>query len=195
MQTIRYLSRSKLLSNDRAAELTSDRRQYRQGDAVRLRVRFFDDRLAPPQDNGVSVILEREGGKRRSLQFQRNASSRGVFEASVSNLTEGAYRAWVAAPMMEGVPPGQRFSVVSPPGELASLAMDAADLQQAAKTSKGRFYRYHEAGSLRDDLPRGRQVRIDSLPSRPIWNSPLLALLFVVLIVSEWLLRKKAGMV
>ncbi|HQU47409.1 MAG TPA: VWA domain-containing protein, partial [Pirellulales bacterium] len=63
VQTIRFLSRSKLLGKDRSAELTADRREYRRGENVRLRVRFFDDRQAPADDDGVTVIVEREGEK------------------------------------------------------------------------------------------------------------------------------------
>ena len=53
-QTIRYLSRSKLLGGNRAAELATDRESYQRGETVRLRVRFLDDRLAPAQDDGVT---------------------------------------------------------------------------------------------------------------------------------------------
>jgi hypothetical protein len=38
------------------------------------------------------------------------------------------------------------------------------------------------------------QVRIESLPPVPIWNSSLLAGLSVVLIATEWLLRKRSGL-
>ena len=51
----------KLAEGDRSARLTSDRGEYRAGDAVRLRVRFADERLAPPEDNGVSIVLEQRG--------------------------------------------------------------------------------------------------------------------------------------
>lgn len=194
VQTIRYLSRSKLLGQSRAAELTSDREEYRRGEAVRLRVRFFDDRLAPPQDDGVSVMLEREGSKRRSVKLSRDAGGRGIFEGSLTNLPDGQYRVWVAAPTLEGQPPSRAFSIVAPPGEQARLEMDSTDLKQAAKISLGRFYTISDVDRLARELPRGRQVRIESLPPVPIWNWWPFALAFVALIVSEWLLRKSVGM-
>lgn len=193
-QTIRYLSRSKLLAGTRAAELTTDRVEYRRGEAVRLRVRFFDDRLAPEHDDGVRVVLERQAGPRRQIVLRRDDANRGTFEGLVSNLGEGDYRAWVATPTLSGEAPSQRFTVVAPPGELARLQMDAAELQLAAKVSQGRFYTIRNAAELLQQLPQGRQVRIDSLPPKPIWNSPLWAALFVVLITAEWLLRKRAGL-
>jgi hypothetical protein len=194
VQTLRYLSRSKLLQGNRVAELTCDRREYRRGEPVRLRVRFVDDRLAPVRDDGVTVVLEREGSKRRQLTLSRDDISRGVFEALAGDLPEGRYRVWLAVPTLEGQPPSQRFTVLAPPGEQARLEMDLADLQAAAETSQGKFYTFRTADDLTDDLPRGRHVRIESLPPVPVWNSPLLAGLTVLLLLGEWILRKRVGL-
>jgi hypothetical protein len=194
VQTIRYLCRAKLLGGNRAAELTSDREEYRRGDAVNLRVRFLDDRVAPPQDDGVMIVVEREAGQRKSVALHRHASDRGVFEGSAGSLPDGKYRAWIATPTLAPEPPSCRFAIAAPPGELARTQMDAAELREAAKISAGKFYTFATAGRLLADLPRGRQVRIESLPPKPIWNAPLIAGLFVVLVAAEWLLRKRVGM-
>lgn len=193
IQLIRYLSRSRLLGTSRGVELTSDRSQYYRGEAVPLHVRFLDDRMAPVADDGVVVVVEQEHGRRQRIKLQRDIARRGIFEGSVSSLAEGTYRAWLAAPTVEGTPPAADFMVLPPPGEQARLAMDAADLRLAAKTSNGIFYDMQSASRLVDDLPEGRQVRIESLPSAPIWNSPVLAGLFVGLLTLEWLLRKRMG--
>jgi hypothetical protein len=183
--------------------LTTDRDEYRHGETVRLRAKFLDDRLAPPQDDGVSVVLEREGGRRQQLPLARDTASRGVFEGAVTNLPEGTYRAWMASPTLPGNPPAHRFSVVAPPGELARLEMDADELKRAADISRGKYYRIDETRRLLSDLPAGRQVRIQSLPPTHVWSLPLLPPifdawllpgLFVVLLVTEWLLRKRAGL-
>ena len=87
-----------------------------------------------------------------------------------------------------------RPAVKPPPGEMARLEMDAAELRLAAKISDGRFYTMKNIHRLRHHLPRGRRVRIESLPPQPVWNSPWLAAAFVGLLIGEWLLRKKAGL-
>jgi hypothetical protein len=194
IQSIRYLCRAKLLASGRTAELDTDRDEYRRGDVVSLRVRFFDDRLAPQADDGVTLVVQRAAGQRRSVTLRRNAAERGIFEGTAGQLPDGEYRAWIATPTLAGQPPAKEFTIVAPPGELARTRMDAAELATAAKTSLGKFYRFQDAGDLIDDLPRGRQVRIESLPPRPIWNAPLLAGLFVLLIAGEWLLRKRLGL-
>ncbi len=198
IQTIRYLSRSKLLGSSRAAEITSDREKYRRGEPVSLRVKFFDDRLAPPQDDGVTVVMEREGGRRRHIKLRRQATSRGIFEGTMSGLAEGNYNLWVATPTLEGTPPSLKFTVVAPPGEQAQLEMDSADLKLAAKKSRGKFYTIKTADRLIKDLPEGRQVQIASMPPISIWGQWYIALIFaivfVAIIATEWGLRKWAGM-
>jgi hypothetical protein len=84
VQTIRYLSRSKLLGKDRLADLAADRREYRRGENVRLRARFVDERAAPADDDGVMIVLEHSGQKNQQVKLQRSATSRGIFEGVVS---------------------------------------------------------------------------------------------------------------
>jgi len=45
-----------------------------------------------------------------------------------------------------------------------------------------------------EELPKGRQVRIESLPPEPLWNSSFLVLLVIGLLTAEWLLRKRWGL-
>ena len=49
---------AKLLSDAQAAEIFTDRQEYRQGDTVRVGVRFSDERLAPASDEGVRIVVE-----------------------------------------------------------------------------------------------------------------------------------------
>ncbi len=194
VQTIRYLSRSKLLGKDRSAELSTDRRQYRRGEGVRIRARFTDERLAPAEDDGVTVVVEREGHKNERVKLGRDATSRGVFEGVLPNAAEGNYHLWIATPTLEGKAPSADFLVVPPPGEFERVQMDAAELARAAEETRGRFYRATEAGRIAADLPPGRQVPIESLPPKVLWNQWWLLSAFLGLLVTEWVLRKRKGM-
>jgi uncharacterized membrane protein len=194
VQAVRYLSRSKLLGKDHAVELTADRREFRRGEAVRLRARFIDERQAPVEDDGVVVVLEREGQPNQRVRLQRNATNRGVFEGSFADTFDGAYHAWIASPTLEGKAPSADFLVVAPPGEMERVQMDADQLKRAAEETRGRFYRFGEVQRLLDDLPPGRQVPIETLPPQTLWNKWWLLSVFLGLIVSEWILRKRKGM-
>lgn len=193
-QTIRFLSRSKLLADRQPIAIMSDAQQYVTGDAIRLRVLFRDDRLAPEEDNGVTVALESEQGRQVSAVLSRAATDRGLFETSLSDLAAGKYHARLAAPLVSQQPLPLQFSVDSLTNERSRLEMDADELKAAAGKSRGRFYTIRNASRLLNALPTGDQVRIESSPPRPIWNSSWFAALFVVLLVTEWILRKRGGL-
>jgi hypothetical protein len=193
VQTIRYLARSKLTSQHTAA-LTADRRHYERGETIRLRLQFGDERLAPAEDDGATVVVEPQGQKTQRIKLRRVSAARGVFEATLPAQAPGEYHAWLAIPTLSGRAPATDFTVLAPPGELAQTQMDSPALKQAAEISKGHYYTFTTASDLLDDLPEGRQVPIETLPPKSLWNTwPLLLALLLVLTL-EWILRKKSGM-
>ena len=195
IQTLRALARGKLAEGQRAAELTTDRREYHPGDAVRLRVRFADERLAPAEDRGVTVMVEQQRGKKQPVGLRRAATGRGTFEGLLGAMPVGSYHAWMVTPELPGQPAAVDFTVAPPPGEFARVRMDAAEMQQAALETSGRFYTFADADHLLADLPPGRPVPYQSLPPVPLWNKWPVLLVFLVLLIGEWLLRKRGGMV
>ena len=72
--------------------------------------------------------------------------------------------------------------------------MDRAALTAAAETTHGKFYTIADADRLLDELPTGRRVPIENLPPIPIWNRWWLLSLFLACITTEWVLRKRKGM-
>lgn len=201
-QTLRFLSRSRLIGGTRRAEIKSDRKTYEHGEVARIRVQFFDERDAPVEDDGVTVIVERAGSKRRRVKLRRKPGRRGVFEATLDHLAEGEYQVWVAVPALgedgseEGAPPACSFRVKGPAGEKSRVITDTPDLRRAADQSNGKLYTPEglTAKTILKDLPRGRQVRTEPLPPVPLWNHLVMGLVFVALITGEWLLRKRVGL-
>ncbi len=155
---------------------------------------FADERVAPDDDNGVAVVLERPGRKTHRLQLHRSDAGRGTFTGVFQKAPAGSYHAWIASPALEGRAAAVDFSVSPPPGEFARLAMDAAEMRQAAEETKGRFYTFADADRLLVDLPPGRPATIETLPPLPLWNSPLTLLLLFGLLIGEWIMRKRGGM-
>jgi len=194
VQTIRYLSRAKLVGKEHTAELTVDRQRYHRGEPVRMRLRFRDERQAPVADDGVTLVVEREGDKNRRLQLRRSATNRGVFEGTFNKPADGEYHVWLASPTLPGDPASADFQVDPPPGEAARSQADAAAMRAAATETKGRAYTLATVSKLLDELPEGRQVKTEPLPAIPLWNRPDVLALFLALLVGEWLLRKACGM-
>jgi hypothetical protein len=199
VQTLRYLSRAKLAGDEATAELTVDRdaRLYQRGETVAFRVRFRDDSRAPVADDGVTLMLEREGHESHRLQLRRAAqqAQRGVFEGAFHNAPTGKYRAWIASPTVVGASPTVDFAVESPPGETALARMNAQELRRAAGVMKaGRYYTLTTAHQLFDDLPEGEQVVVERLEPFPLWNWPPVLVLLLSVLIAEWVLRKRKGL-
>jgi uncharacterized membrane protein len=193
LQAIRYLSRGKLLGDMQTARLVTDRTKYRRGEPVIFQLRFIDERRLPTAADAVTVMYERQGEGRRPVKLARSIDSPTVFEGQVTGLVEGQYHASVIDPSLAGEPAAD-FQVLPPPGETERVQMDVAELTRTARDTRGKFYRFADTDRLLDDLPEGRPVTIESLPPTPLWNKwPVLAA-FLLLITTEWLLRKRSGM-
>jgi hypothetical protein len=192
LQTIRFLARGKLTSGQ-GAELTADRREYLRGEPVTLRARFFDTSIAPPTEE-LTVLLSAEGQPRERKMLRRRLAADGVFEGVFTDFKSGQYEAVIIDVKSPGETPATRFSVVAPPGEMARTQMDSAALASAAETTRGKFYTIASADRLLADLPEGRRVPVENLPPTPIWNQWWLVASFVACITSEWILRKRKGM-
>jgi hypothetical protein len=197
VQMLRFLSRSKLADRGQSVRLTTDRRDYRPGDPVRVQAYFPDARTAPLDDGGVTIALEQTGRETEKVQLRRDSQTgdRGRFEAVLSNLPAGGYHAKIIAPTVPSDVPVADFVVAPPQSELSRVQMDAVAMQQAAAITKGKYYAFQDAAQLPTDLPGGRQVPVENLPSVPLWNRWPVLLSFLGMLITEWLLRKRAGMV
>jgi hypothetical protein len=74
------------------------------------------------------------------------------------------------------------------------LQMDLPEMTAAARLSGGRSYTFDSARELVHDLPAGRQVAVSQLPPHQLWKSWPAPLLLLTLLIAEWLLRKRFGM-
>jgi hypothetical protein len=193
-QAIRALSRAKLVGSESGAKLTTDRNRFDRGQTVRLQLRFLDERLAPAADDGVRAMLERRDHPRQEITLHRSGTFRGLFEATLTGLADGNYHAWITTPAAAGET-ATDFQILPPPGESNRQELDAAELRGAAAATRGQYYSFATASRLLEDLGPGKRVTVGHLPPVPLWNWwPVLAL-FLTLLLAEWLLRKRVGLI
>jgi hypothetical protein len=191
VQTVRFLARGKL-GKGRGVQLTTDRREYRRSEPVQLRVRFLDTQLAL-SGNEVGVLLNTQGQPRRRITLQRNSAIPGLYEATLTDLAGGQTEALLVEPQMKDAPTA-RFNIVAPSGEFARTEMDAPSLEAAAEVTHGKFFTLANADRLLSELPAGRRVPIENLPPISIWNRWWLLAAFLSCITTEWIFRKRKGM-
>lgn len=192
IQAIRFLAHGRL-ANGQGMELITDRREYRLGEPVKIRARFFDTRLAPPGDE-LAILITAPGQARRRVFLRRNPTVPGVYEGELTDLKAGDYDALMLESESSAKNIAVRFKVVEPPGEFAHPEMDAEALRSAAEATHGKFYTIADADMLLADLPVGRRVPIRNLPPVSIWNRWWLLAAFLTCLTLEWILRKRKGM-
>src|SRR5206468_109360 len=106
-----------------------------------------------------------------------------TFEGVLTQTPVGRYELWLSQPRVADPQPYAEGRVLAPPGELEQLRMNQAEMEEAARETRGRFYTLAEADQLLDDLPGGTRVTLNA-PGPPwlLWNHAVLlvvALLFL----------------
>ena len=195
IQAIRYLSRSRLIGKDRAAELMTDRLIYEQSEPVLLRARFQDDRSLPPPGEPVVVTVERQGGRRQTVSLSSTPQLPLVYEGAAKSLSEGEYHAWITSPVAESAPATADFRIEAPVRELQQRALNKNDLEQACRIANGRYYSWSDADRLPGELPPGTPIRLDSDQPIPLWNRGELLCVLAGLLAAEWWFRKRCRLV
>lgn len=193
-QVVRRLGRGRLGAGRQGVLVTTDRTRYIPGDVVRLRVRFRNPTVAPANDAGVTVELTGDVTSRREFKLSRRTGYRGLFETVVRELPPDRYELRLVNPSGSAEASRADFEIRQPPRELARLAADRAVLDTAAAVSGGKSYTMETALRLPSDLPPPRAATLEALPDRPLWNNHAVIGLLVLILTSEWLLRRRWGM-
>jgi hypothetical protein len=193
VQTVRFLARSRLLGQ-RQAEVQTDRRRYQRGQPIQFRVRFPNPGLAPTRGD-VVVQVERAGQGPRKLTLKLVPGTRNLFEGALPQAQEGDYDVRLVPPPVLDPIPMTSFHVDPPISEFEHIEMNASELIRAAEATKGKFYTPLTADSLLKDLPKPANVRLDTDPPIPLWNTWPVLSVFLGLLTAEWVFRKRKQMV
>jgi hypothetical protein len=87
------------------------------------------------------------------------------------------------------------FVIEPPASERAKPSMNRDELMQAARISGGKFFTAAGLDTLIANLPPPAKVPLDTDPPIPLWNSWPILVLFLIILLAEWLLRRKLEMV
>lgn len=193
LQLVRSLARRTPLAGDEEALLTVLGERFPEGRPVPFRVQVGSALLATSTGEVEIAVTDREG---RSVMFSaaEETSRGGRFRGVIEGLAPGAYRAVVTRPLGSGDPASDSFVVEADPVEMQRPMVDLPAVADVAAITGGAVVPIDEAADrLLALIPEGRSMRIRPLPSVPIWNHPLVALLLFGLLVGEWLLRRRWG--
>ena len=144
----------------------------------------------------MKVELSRPGLPPKIVELPKVAGSKNLFKTSLNTLTEGTFTARLLPPPVVEPPVIPITFVIEPPAsERAKPSMNRDELVQAAKISGGRFFTAAGLETRAGTLPPPAKVPLDTDPPIPIWNSWPILIVFLLILLAEWLLRRKLEMV
>lgn len=184
--------------DDRLVRVRPTQSRFEGGEAVRFTGEIYDERLQPVSDADVRITIESPEGD--EFPFTMTAEGNGRYRLDAGALPEGSYQ-FSADATQQGTRLGTdqgAFSVGALELEFQETRADAALMRQIAARTGGQATDLSRLEDLLGDVSSSagfrpsveRVVRESSL--RHTYLLLLLALLFLA---SEWILRKRSGMV
>ncbi|MBE7495468.1 MAG: hypothetical protein HS117_11010 [Verrucomicrobiaceae bacterium] len=164
---------------------------------VKLAVRVRDRAFKANSDAIVKVEVTQPDGTKSRIFAEPSLREAGLFEAEFFSGQPGNYRATASVEDAE-----KRVSLGSKAtgwthdplaAEFARLAPDRAWMQRLADDSGGKMIPLAEIGTL-PELLRNIRVPVEVTLATPLWHTPWVFAAILLLLLGEWLLRRKGGM-
>ncbi|GIV61809.1 MAG: hypothetical protein KatS3mg044_0675 [Rhodothermaceae bacterium] len=165
---------------------------------VQLTGQVYDESLNPIDDAAVSVEITAPDGTR--FPHSMNALGNGRYLLDLGAMPEGTYR-YTATATRDGATLGTdegSFAVGALALEFKETSANVALLRQIAARSGGRFFLPDDLPALPDSLVASglfTPLRIEEATEIRLWQRYPFMILVVLLLTTEWFLRKRSGMV
>ncbi|HEY2899082.1 MAG TPA: glutamine amidotransferase, partial [Polyangia bacterium] len=188
---IRWLVRDPALT---LLRIDLDRVEYRRGQQVAARVRAMHPDYSPARNVDVTLAVRAANGEpdgKPLRQSNGTTNQDGEAHIDLGPLPPGAYRLIGNATLDGRAATEEKTFVVRAEGrELDDVAFRDRVLREIAQVGGG-DYHFEDLGHPRIKEPR--EVRVGRQRTVELWSSPLLLIVGVALLASEWALRRRSG--
>lgn len=205
-QVTRWGSGSNLRSGNEITRLGTDRLSYTPSDPVQITAKILDTDRRPITDADVfaSVFKDDKRITRQKLSYRSDSS--GIYETTVNGLTEeGEYSI-----KLEGDPIDKSIAnnpdgpeeistellVVTTrnPIELAELTADRDFLNRATQVTNGKLSELWDLDSLVNSFGPPREI-LKERRNVTLWDKWPFLIAFLGLLTTEWVVRRRSGLV
>lgn len=192
-QVIRTMTPHDLPGANRFTRLTADRTTLNLGEKVVIRARLLSPSYKPIRAREVQAEMERTDGQRFPVRLEPVPGAAGIFAGEWQPTLPGAYKA-----LLRGEGGERRESITNVVVEEASLEQENPEqnralLRRLSAITGGQYLSWADYSRL-PNLIRDRSQEVSTRVEHTLWDAPLPISLFLLLLVAEWLLRKRKGL-
>ncbi len=207
-QNAMYWTRYGKLLGAKRYRLRLDRadRRYMTGDPVEFYATAFDKNFEPLGDPELEIFVEPPTGQRFGVKLMKEKERNGYYVGTFKPTEVGIYRAWAGESDDETTRSAEKFQVYIPNREEDEPILDKLELQRIAHAAHPppspeqpavehkesecpHFFPIETVGGLPNAIRKGDH-HLTEVKEDDLWDSPLVYLLFGILITAEWILRK-----
>lgn len=171
--------------------------EYPVNEPVNLAFLVRDSQFVPRDGLRVEVRLTRPDGAAENLDVEESLREVGVYAAHFTPGVDGVHTLRLVATDASGSEVGaleEKLSVVPDLREFRNAQADSGFLRSVAQMTGGRHVDLANFGELLGHItPRPVKAPDTELHRWPLWHWPPFLVLFLLLLLSEWFLRRRRG--
>jgi len=177
----------------------TDSATYSRKDPVAIRAVVLGEDLEPVNDASVTAVVTDPLGNTDELPMDWILSADGVYQCRYLPEDAGDYKVKVRVAKSTLDPVQTGFRVGEPMVEFSDPGLKRDALAEMAKRSGGKYFEFPKCDKLADPLlADARAARnaygTEETVTLPLWDMPLLFLLIVLLLTTEWVVRRWKGL-
>lgn len=161
------------------------------GEKVPLEAQVLDDDLQPSRDPSHQATVRTPEGKSVTVDLLAVKDKPGSYQGVYDPKEEGEYIVMLG-PSGKGTM--EVFSVALPKLEFENTLLNQEGLNVLSNETGGMFVRLHQVHEVIEPLRGLRTTDYREHKERELWDTPFMLMLFTLLVVVEWVFRKRWGL-
>ena len=192
-QTIRWMATR---TDTKRINVTTDLTTYSVGDEVQIIAYAYNESYQPMTAADLKIEVTPPDGKHFQVRTSKDSQNPGTYRTQFRANQKGAYHirtSGVERSTSLGEDSTEIF-VESPLTEFENPQLNEELLKQLAAKSGGHYVSIDDAASLPDKI-KPVQESVFAVQERELWDNPIVLILVVGLLGTEWFLRMRRGLV